>query len=47
MGNSTSSLQSIESNSMLQRMVSPEPLSPIHPFWNGLLSFKVKTPRSK
>ena len=47
MGNSTSSLSGLESNAGVQRMVSPEALAPMHPFWNGMLSFKVKTPRSK
>ncbi len=47
MGNSTSNFRQLSSNESLLRMVSPEPLPQGHPFWNGLLSFRVKAPRTK
>ncbi len=47
MGNATSHLRGVGANETLLRLVSPEPLPPGHPFWNGLLSFRVKTPKTR
>jgi len=47
MGQATSSLRGLAANEHLQRLASPEHLPKAHPFWNALLSFNVKTPRSR
>jgi hypothetical protein len=49
MGVSTSLLQwpDLRKSEALARFVSPESLSANHPFWNGLLSFRMKTPKTR
>lgn len=49
MGVSTSVLQwpDLRKSEGLNRFVSPEALSPNHPFWNGLLSYRMKPPKTR
>jgi hypothetical protein len=47
MGSGTSRAHQLPANDLLLRFVSPEALPPGHPFWNGLFSFQMKTPRNR
>lgn len=46
MGTATSSLHDLKKNEHLQRFVSKEPITPNDPFWNQLLSFTIRPPRT-
>ena len=45
MGAESTKFQELSSNEVLARFVSPESLSPSHPFWNSMLSFRTRSPK--
>ncbi|KAM7313806.1 dymeclin [Ixodes scapularis] len=47
MGTATSSLHDLKKNEHLKHFVGKEPITPNDPFWNQLLSFSIRPPRSK